>query len=62
MSTPEPWEPEEGGAAHDRRSGQPVRVMAVHACGVFVRRLRDGREDITALGELAPPEPAAGEL
>ncbi|WP_282202234.1 hypothetical protein [Kitasatospora fiedleri] len=56
MSTPEQWAPREGGTAYDRRSGEPVRVMAVHACGVFVRYLRDGREGITGLGELAPPE------
>ncbi|WP_157815783.1 hypothetical protein [Kitasatospora sp. CB02891] len=59
MSTPEQWEPQEGGAAYDQRSEQPVRVMAVHACGVFVRRLRDGRESITTLGELAPLERTA---
>ncbi|WAL71618.1 hypothetical protein OU787_08925 [Kitasatospora sp. YST-16] len=55
------WEPGEGREAYDRRSGQAVRVISVHVCGVFVRHLRDGREDITTLGELAPPENTAGE-
>jgi hypothetical protein len=35
--------------------------MAVHACGVFVRSLRDGRESVTTLGELVPPERVAEE-
>ncbi|ROR42525.1 hypothetical protein [Kitasatospora cineracea] len=57
----ERWEPREGRPAHDRRSGEDVGVMAVHACGVFVRSLRDGREGVTTLGELVPPERAAEE-
>ncbi|MFJ5233324.1 hypothetical protein ACIQBJ_25940 [Kitasatospora sp. NPDC088391] len=61
MSTPEHWEPEEGREAYDRRSGQTVRVISVHACGVFVRHLRDGREGITVLEELAPPKHTAEE-
>ncbi|MFB7943691.1 hypothetical protein ACFC6L_02115 [Kitasatospora phosalacinea] len=55
------WEPREGRVAYDRRSGEDVRVMAVHACGVFVRSLRDGREGVTALGDLVPPERGAEE-
>ncbi|WP_033219011.1 hypothetical protein [Kitasatospora phosalacinea] len=54
MST-EQWEPREGRCAHDRRTGEDVRVMAVHSCGVFVRNLRDGRESVTTLAELDPP-------
>ncbi|GAA2105680.1 hypothetical protein GCM10009759_42990 [Kitasatospora saccharophila] len=57
MST-ERWEPEEGRPAYDRRSGEDVRVMAVHGCGVFVRSLRDGRESVTTLAELVPSERA----
>ncbi|MEU5384645.1 hypothetical protein ACFVT9_29805 [Kitasatospora cineracea] len=57
----ERWEPGEGRPAHDRRSGEDVRVMAVHACGVFVRSLRDGRESGTTLGEPVPPERVAEE-
>ncbi|MFJ1755631.1 hypothetical protein [Kitasatospora sp. NPDC088134] len=57
----EKWRPNEGTCAFDTRSGQQVRVMAVHACGVFVRRLRDGRESVTTLRELSLPEHAAEE-
>ncbi|GGQ91320.1 hypothetical protein GCM10010195_54040 [Kitasatospora griseola] len=55
-SLAEPWRPREGRAAHDQRSGQDVRVMAIHECGVFVRRVRDGREGVTSLDDLSPPQ------
>ncbi|MFJ1758147.1 hypothetical protein [Kitasatospora sp. NPDC088134] len=54
------WEPEEGQAAYDRRSGQAVRIMSVHSFGVFVRPLKGGREAITKLRDLIPPDEQPG--
>ncbi|MEK2491363.1 hypothetical protein WN990_17600 [Kitasatospora purpeofusca] len=56
----EQWEPQAGQTAYDRRSGQAVRVMSVHTFGVFVRPLKGGREAITKLRDLVPPDDQPG--
>ncbi|GAA1501538.1 hypothetical protein GCM10009760_64430 [Kitasatospora kazusensis] len=54
------WTPQEGQTAYDRRSGRAVKVMSVHAFGVFVRPLKGGRESITKLRDLIPPDDQPG--
>ncbi|GGQ72077.1 hypothetical protein [Kitasatospora griseola] len=56
----EQWVPQVGQTVHDRRSGKLVRIMAVYTFGVFVRPLKGGRESITKLRDLIPPDDAPG--
>ncbi|MDH6577504.1 hypothetical protein [Kitasatospora sp. MAP5-34] len=62
MTMADQWEPAVGEMAYDRRSGRAVKVMAVHSFGVFVRPVKGGRESITKLRDLIPPDDAPGGL
>ncbi|MBP0452635.1 hypothetical protein J5Y04_24275 [Kitasatospora sp. RG8] len=58
--TSETWTPEVGEEVALVKTGEMVRIMFVHTFGVFVRPLRGGREQITRVRDLVPPEDAPG--